>query len=419
MTSPHQPSGPGARPPHRGPGLRGTLAGHPLLADALLTVLLLLATTAPARWYFGHHPVLLAFQAAIMVPLAWRRKGPWVVFGVVAAVAFGQWLYGMIIPGDVALLVALYTVAAHCDRTRTWIAAGVLESGIVLASMRFAPPGHAGVKAFVALSGMAVAAGVIGMNLRTRRAYLAALEDRAARLERERDQRAQLAVAGERARIAREMHDIVTHSLSVMVALADGAKFAVPRSPDKAVTAMDQVSDTGRQALTDMRRFLGKLRPDEPDAVRHPQPGIAQLDALAAQVRAAGLPVRLTVEGGTRNASAAAQLTVYRLVQEALTNTLKHASPGARATVRVSCRDDRIGIEVRDDGRPVTVGGEGGHGIAGMRDRVAAYGAVVEAGPLPHGGWRVATCLSLGEPVGRSGGARAEERFDGEQRGTG
>jgi len=174
---------------------------------------------------------------------------------------------------------------------------------------------------------MVLAAAMIGSNMRARRERLTFLEDRAVRLERERDQREQLAVAGERARIAREMHDVVTHNLSVMVALADGAVFAQPRSPERAMVAMRQVSATGRQAITDMRRFLGVLRSDEPDALRHPMPGIGQLDGLAEQVRAAGLPTRLEVAGEPSVVPAAAQLTVYRLVQEALTNTMKHTPP--------------------------------------------------------------------------------------------
>ena len=144
-----------------------------------------------------------------------------------------------------------------------------------------------------------------------------------------------------------------------------------------------------------MRRFLGVLRADEPDALRHPQPGIGQLDALAAQVRATGLPVRLRVGGDTATVPAAAQLTVYRLVQEALTNTLQHTAAGARASVTVDCPGDRVAVEVRDDGRAVPSPGGPGHGIAGMRDRAAAYGADVEAGPLPGGGWRVAATLML------------------------
>ncbi|MEU1625275.1 sensor histidine kinase [Streptomyces sp. NPDC020096] len=405
MTRYTQNQGPGAELPSRGFGLREFAGRHPVVGDSLLAALLALVSTAPMHFVFSRHLELLCYQLALLLPLVWRRRAPLTVFAVIAAVAFAQWLYaGRVLPGDVALLVALYTVAAHCSRRHTLAASGVIAVGNLLAVVRWASP-ERGVKTFIGLSALALAAGVIGTNMRTRRAYLAALEDRAARLERERDQRAQLAVAGERARIAREMHDIVTHSLSVMVALADGAAFAAPRAPEKAAAAMEQVSGTGRQALTDMRRFLGVLRADEPDALRHPQPGIAQLDALAAQVRAVGLPVRLRVEGDMASVPAAAQLTVYRLVQEALTNTLKHAAAGVRASVRVSCPGDRVEVEVRDDGRPVASSGEGGHGIDGMRDRVAAYGGQLEAGPLPGGGWRVATCLKLGdlEPVDLEG----------------
>jgi signal transduction histidine kinase len=227
---------------------------------------------------------------------------------------------------------------------------------------------------------------------------MAFLEDRAVRLERERDQRAQLAVAGERARIAREMHDIVTHNLSVMVALADGAVFAQGAAPERATAAMRQVGVTGRQAITDMRRFLGVLRADEPDALRHPMPGIAQLGALAEQVRAAGLPTRLEVAGEPSAVTSAAQLTVYRLVQEALTNTLKHAPPGARAEVRVVCTPDTVTLAVIDDGAgtvPRGPSGASGHGLPGMRERAAAYGGGLSAGPRPGGGWHVTARLDL------------------------
>ncbi|WP_269854173.1 sensor histidine kinase [Streptomyces sp. RPT161] len=398
MTRYDQVQGPGAELPPWGSALRTFAGRHPVVGDALLTALLALVASAPMHLMFGRHPELLCYQLALLLPLAWRRRAPLVVFAVISAVALVQWLYaGRVLPGDVALLVALYTVAAHCPRRRTLAASGVIALGNLLAVVRWSSP-ERGAKTFVGLCALALAAGMIGANMRNRRAYLAALEDRAARLERERDQRAQLAVAGERARIAREMHDIVTHSLSVMVALADGAAFAATRAPEKSAAAMEQVSGTGRQALTDMRRFLGVLRADEPDALRHPQPGIGQLDGLAAQVRAVGLPVRLRVEGDVASVPAAAQLTVYRLVQEALTNTLKHAAAGARASVRVSCPGDRVEVEVRDDGHPVPSSGEGGHGIDGMRDRVAAYGGQVEAGPLPGGGWRVAACLKLEDP---------------------
>ena len=344
-------------------------------------------------------PLLLA-HAALVAPLAWRRRAPMTVFGCMAAAALGQWVADLRTPADVALLVALYTVAANEDRRRTLTAFAVLEGGILLATLRWSLH-ERGAATFVSLSAMATAAAVTGSNVRGRRVHMAFLEDRAVRLERERDQRAQLAVAGERARIAREMHDIVTHNLSVMVALADGAVFAQPATPERATAAMHQVGVTGRQAITDMRRFLGVLRADEPDALRHPQPAIAQLTGLAEQVRAAGLPTRLEVAGEPSLVPAAAQLTVFRLVQEALTNTMKHAPAGARAEVRVACTAEEVTLSVADDGAgvvPAPPSGTSGHGLPGMRERAAAYGGRLTAGPRAGGGWRVEAVLALTTP---------------------
>ncbi|MEU7059261.1 histidine kinase [Streptomyces sp. NPDC046197] len=368
----------------------------PPAVDALFAAAVFLAQTGVEHRRLRElmWPVLL-FTGLLALPLVWRRRAPLTAFLAMSAVALVQWCADVRIPADVSLLIALYTVAAYAPRRRTWLAIGVLEGGIVLASARWAPEGR-GAESFVALSAMAVAAAVIGMNMRSRRAHMAFLEERAVRLERERDQQAQLAVAGERSRIAREMHDIVTHNLSVMVALADGAVFAQERSPDRATAAMRQVSTTGRQAITDMRRFLGVLRADEPDALRHPMPGIAQLEPLADQVRAAGLPTRLRIAGDPAGVPVPAQLTVYRLVQEALTNTLKHTPPGTRADVRVRCDPQRITVHVTDDGPAVKVPvASGGQGLHGMRERAAAYGGEFEAGPRPDGGWHVRAVLAL------------------------
>ncbi|MDX6332332.1 MAG: hypothetical protein QOI83_4715, partial [Streptomycetaceae bacterium] len=387
-----------ARPARPGP--RPALTGwvrRPFVADAALATALFAAATAAIRHSLPNRPWLMVFQVALVLPLVWRRRAPLAVFGVIAAAALAQWLSDVrMLPADLALLVALYCVAAHSDRRRLLLAGAVLETGIVMASVRWTL--HERIAgSLVSLTALGTAAAVIGMNMRTRRAYLASLEDRAVRLERERDQQSRLAVAGERARIAREMHDIVTHNLSVMVALADGAVFAQQRSPEKATTAMRQISGTGRQALTDMRRFLGVLRDDEPDALRHPMPGLPQLESLAGQVRAAGLPTRLELDGDPGLVPAAAQLTVYRLVQEALTNTLKHTPPGTSAQVRVSCSADAVSLVVTDDGRAAdtTTAPGSGHGLAGMRERTAAFGGSLDAGPRPGGGWRVAARLGL------------------------
>ncbi|MFF4006775.1 sensor histidine kinase [Streptomyces sp. NPDC001717] len=366
-----------------------------LVWDSVLPALLLLhvVTTYPAR----ELPVAAALTAALALPLVWRRRAPLAVFVAVVAAAFAQWLADVQLAADVALLMALYTTAAHTGRRGTLLAAAVVEGGAVLACLRWASNG-AFLTPFVALSATVVAAAVLGVNVRTGRAYLAAVQERAERLALHQEQQALLAVAEERARITREMHDIVTHNLSVMVALTDAAVHAQHRSPDRATAAMLQISETGRQALTDMRRSLGVLRADEPDAERHPLPGIAQLEALADQMTAAGLPTGLEVRGGHAHLPATAQLTVYRLVQEALTNTLKHTPAGTRATVRVECSAGSVGVEVTDSGpRPaLPAATPSGHGIPGMRERAAAYGGTLRAGPLPSGGWGVRTRLLLG-----------------------
>ncbi|WP_374771798.1 histidine kinase [Streptomyces sp. NBC_01310] len=366
----------------------------PLVWDSVLPALLLLnvVTTYPAR----ELPVAAALTAALALPLVWRRRAPLAVFAAVVAAAFVQWLADVQLPGDIALLVALYTAAAHTGRRGTLLAAAVVEGGAVLACLRWAPNG-AFLTPFVALSATVVAAAVLGVNVRTGRAYLAAVQERAERLALHQEQQALLAVAEERARITREMHDIVTHNLSVMVALTDAAVYAQHRSPDRATAAMLQISETGRQALTDMRRSLGVLRADEPDAERHPLPGIAQLEALADQMAAAGLPTGLEVRGGHAHVPATAQLTVYRLVQEALTNTLKHTPASTCATVLVECSAGSVGVEVTDSGpRPaLPAAAPSGHGIPGMRERAAAYGGTLRAGPLPSGGWGVRTRLLL------------------------
>ncbi|WP_050370206.1 sensor histidine kinase [Streptomyces acidiscabies] len=370
--------------------------GLRLLLPALL--LLNIVTTYPPRQL----PVPLALTAALALPLVWRRRAPLTVFGVVAAAAFVQWLADVQLPADIALLVALHAVAAHSGRRGTLLAGAVVEAGALLACLRWATDG-AFLTPFVALTAMVVASAVLGMNARTTRAYLGVLEERAARLEQQQDQQARLAVAEERTRIAREMHDIVTHNLSVMVALTDAAVYAQHRSPDKATAVMLQISETGRQALTDMRRSLGVLRTDEPDAERHPLPGIAQLRSLADQMCAAGLPTRVEVQGGHTHIPATAQLTVYRLVQEALTNTLKHTPTGTRAKVRIRCSAETVTVDVTDSGpgSPPPGATPSGHGIPGMRERSAAYGGSLRTGPLPGGGWGVHTRLSLsnGEEV--------------------
>jgi signal transduction histidine kinase len=379
--------GSGAR---RGAGaVRRFVVEHQTVADGgSAAALLLFATGNLAHAHAA--PSLLLVQVGLFAPLIWRRRAPRLVFCVVAMVAFVQWLIGALLPvGDFGLLVAFYTVAAYVPLGGVLGASVIMEVGVALATAKWAPHGHE-IKTFVLLSGTSTAAGVIGLQIRTRRAYLASLEDRAARAEHERDQQAQLAVTAERARISREVHDIVTHSLSVMVALTDGAACTMP--PGRPAEAVGKASDIGRQAIEEMRRLLGVLR-DGPSVDRHPQPGLEQLDDLLTQVRAAGLPTTLTIIGSPGGLSAGVELAVYRVVQEALTNTRKHAA-GATAVIRLTYGRSSVEVEILDSGPagPDSARGvddEVGHGITGMRERAAVYGGMVEVGPLPDGGWRV------------------------------
>jgi signal transduction histidine kinase len=372
--------------------VRSLVDRHPVAVDALIA-LALLAIASMQTLGHGRAAWAWLFVPLLTLPLLWRRRAPSVVFAAIALAAFAQWLVARPTWADVALLVALYTVAATAPRARALAAGAVLELGVVLAVARWLHHGDP-VSGTVFLTGMVIAAGALGRSAQNRRAYLRSLEDRAARLEHERDQQGQIAAAAERARIAREMHDIVAHNLSVMTALADGAAYAARSDPDQAVRAMDLSAQTGRQALADMRRLLGVLREDA-GAERAPQPGADDVPELIAQVRAAGLPVTLAVEGSYEALPSAAQLTLFRLIQEALTNSLKHAGPGATAAIALRYRDDVVELDVSDTGRGASVASLGGQGLSGMRERAAVYAGEVEAGPRPEGGWRVRARLNV------------------------
>jgi signal transduction histidine kinase len=365
---------------------------HEILADIALAAAVLLIAIPDALSEHSHPIVPLAFDAALAIPLVWRRRRPLPVFALLVAIAAVQWLADVRVIGDAALLVALSTVASHEPRKVAAAAAGIVEAGAVLATLRWGSDDV--FKTFVGLSGLTIAAAVLGTSARHHR-------ERTTRLEVERDQQSRLAAAAERARIAREMHDIVAHNLSVMIALADGAAFAAGQSPERSVTAMETVSATGRQALGEMRRLLGVLRDDQSAGTLVPQPGVHEIDRLVGQVRAAGLPVTLAVEGDGEALPAGAQLTVFRLVQEALTNSLKHAGPKASAAVRLRYDAAGVDVEVSDDGTGERAPSQAAHGLGlnGMRERAAVYAGTVEAGPLPSGGWRVRTRLAIDSPV--------------------
>jgi signal transduction histidine kinase len=236
-----------------------------------------------------------------------------------------------------------------------------------------------------------------GDNTRTRKAHLATLEARAADLEREQEQRTALAVAAERGRITRELHDVVAHGLSVMVVQAQGAEAALHRHPERTQVALTNVITTGRASLAEMRRLLGLVR-TQPGPHLDPQPSLAALPELIERVRASGTPVAFHLTGEPATLPAGVELSAYRIIQEALTNTLKHADPGSNSSVDLDFAADRLRIRVRDTGTPGSppVFGNGLHGIA---ERVTALGGTLHAGPADHGGFEVAVLLPLQTPA--------------------
>jgi signal transduction histidine kinase len=364
----------------------------PVVVDAALAAVLGAGTVPQlvhsARQPAGGFTVRLVLSVLLVAPVVWRRRRPLPAFAFAATVALLQWSVGVPLAADVALLVYLYTVASRYPVRVGVLAAAVVEAGVVLASVRWDLAESLDlpwIPALLLLSGPVAAALLLGVSVRTRRQTLAALAGRA-------EQQAAAAVAAERTRIARELHDIVAHGLSVMVTLSDAAALKQAREPDRAASAMRQVSATGHQALEDMRRLLGVLRTEDDPAGRHPQPGLTQLDALVAQVRETGLAVSVT--GTPGSVPLGPELTVYRIVQEAITNTLKHARAPTRIAIDLSYRAGVVVVEVRDDGARVSAAAPG-LGLTGMRERVAGYDGSLDAGPDPGGGWRVRACLPL------------------------
>jgi signal transduction histidine kinase len=372
-----------------------------VLPDAVLATIVIFTAAFRAHDPLAAHRVqIIVFSLALGLPLVWRRRSPLLVFGIVCAFAFAQWLTTVPVVADVALLIAFYTVAATQNLRWLIAAASTLEVGVVLAVLRYheGRGPHEFALGVLFLSLLVIAAGAFGMNIRVRRAYLHEVEQRAARLEFERDQQGQLAVAAERTRIAREMHDVIAHNLTVMVALADGAALTAANDPDRAAAAMRESSATGRRALREIRRVLGVLREDGGAADLAPAPGLVDLDRLVGTIRRTGFDATLTWQGAVpEELPPSLGLSIYRLVQESLTNTVKHASGADRVSVLIRRADEAIEVLVADNGHAdETTLREGGHGIVGMRERVSAHGGTVSVGPTSTG-WLVHATFLLTE----------------------
>ena len=345
----------------------------------------------------------------LCVVVALRRRAPEKMLLLTVLMGVGQLLLG-VRPGaaDFAMLVIIYTVAMAGRRWASRLALGCGLGAAGLSQMRWpeesADSWVQSVFVAVVLTVPFVLAWVLGDSMRTRRAYFDHLEERAARLESEREAQSKVAVAAERARIARELHDVVAHNVSVMVVQADGAAYVMDAAPDQARQALETISSTGRQALAEMRRLLGVLRADDTREGGEyvPQPDVEQIEELVDKVRQTGLTVDFKVEGTPRPLPSGVELTAYRIVQEALTNTRKHGGPDAGASVRLVYFDDGLGLLVEDDGRGVAHelyedgGADGaGHGMIGMRERVGMVGGTLDAGPRPGGGFRISALLPL------------------------
>ncbi|MFD3519154.1 sensor histidine kinase [Streptomyces sp. NPDC058653] len=386
---------------------------HPLVWNLLLVSCLLIGgvvDVAGGGWQrVAPNPDAPLWLAAICVvayplPLLRRRTHPLEALLAMFPLALAQAWAGAGLQTTVFCeLIAVFNIALRLPMRQLALSVALLNAPLVLGVARHPAEGWV-IPLQSSLTSIAAVA-LLGIAWRTRQEYTASLRERAKQLEIERDQQAQLAAAAERTRIAREMHDILGHNLSVITGLADGGSYAGKKNPQRATEALDAIAVTSRQALMELRRLLGILQnetgPTTP-AELAPQPGLGELDQLIDGVRAAGLPVDVTVTGdpgfgpgfgpglGLDTAPKGRQLTIYRVVQEALTNTLKHAGPDATARVTLSRTREAITVDITDTGRPGPTN-TGGRGITGMRERSALYAGTLEVGPLPapDQGWRV------------------------------
>ncbi len=367
---------------------------HPFLTGTAVAAVTAAASVIGLAIQHRITPTMLGFCAAFCLPLLVAHRAPRAGYAVVASVALLQWFISGPQLADAAVLITLYWVCLESSASSIMVAVAVAEAGAIMLAVRWETQEF---KYWVAVTGLAVAAAAVGLMIRQRRQLLISLQEKAARLEAERDQQAALGAAAERARIAREMHDIVSHNLTVMIALADGARYALDGAPEQASGAIERVSATGRQALMEMRRLLGVLRGEPAREPFAPQPTLERLDELIARVDAAGIPVMVDVDGNLQELAPGVQLAVFRVAQEALTNTLKHAARPTTARLQLRCSGGQVELEVTNTGSPRGASAPGapparasdGRGLLGMRERANVYDGELDVGPTEDGGWRV------------------------------
>ncbi|WP_422933484.1 sensor histidine kinase [Sinomonas sp. P47F7] len=379
---------------------------HPARVDALAAATLFVVLAGPYV-VMGLRLREFVFASLLVIPLAWRRTHPAASGAIVAAVSLIQVIVSnQPVAAQPLALVTVYSLAAYGPRWASLGGLGLAALGGFLFVLRFfVLPTMAGAYltangglripiqliGAIAIDAAVLAAWTLGDLARARRLALQALEDRARRLEVERQQERDLAAADERTRIAREMHDIVAHSLSVIITQADGARYAAAKEPGLAVATLGTIAETGRASLGEMRRLLGVLRGDEASSMR-PLPSLHDVEGLLDAVRRSGVAVTFASEGAPRRQlPAGAELTAYRVVQESLTNVLKHAGPRASARVTQEWTTRGLQLEIADDGRGAASDPPSGNGqgLRGMAERVALYDGAVNASPLPGGGFSV------------------------------
>ncbi|MGW6715626.1 sensor histidine kinase [Streptomyces globisporus] len=345
--------------------------------------------------------LVLLMSLGFSLPLLWRRTHPLAVVLLMTPISLVNIWTGAVVQASLLQLIPVFQIVLRSS-FRT-VAAAALLFVVPVLSGGFRIPSGWGQEVVSYVWGLVFVV-LLGIAVRTRREYTEALVERAHRLEHERDQQARLAAAAERTRIAREMHDIIGHNLSVITGLADGGAYAARKNPERAGQALEAIGTTSRQALSELRRLLGVLRDDHPDAERAPQPTLDELTPLIERVRRAGLPVHLKLNGEptARSLTPGRQLTVYRVIQEALTNTLKHATGPTCATVTLTYSRTHLDARITDTGTGAGRTAEteeaplAAQGIMGMRERAALYDGSLEAGPLPeHTGWQVQLRLPL------------------------
>jgi signal transduction histidine kinase len=394
----------------RPPSLLSRLrALDPWLVDALIA--LALAILIELQFILGDQPgpeanaVNLIGGLLLTAPIAWRRRAPLaMICAVVATGVVNEALDGGLfsfpagsgsrgeIPPFATLVtgvIAFYSLGAHARAREARIG---LALGLAGLWATVAVSGQVDFGSYFFSTALAIIPWLVGRNARGRSLRLAAAE-------REQEQRTRLAVGDERARIARELHDVVAHSVGIIVIQAEGARRVFDRNPERAREALDSIEQTARTALADMRSSLGVLRDQSGSPMREPQPGLAELDGLLERAREGGLEVELAVEGKPRTLPRGVDLSAYRIVQEALTNTIKHAGP-ARSQITLRYGERELEVEIADDGPGQSVNGAGGSsglGLLGMRERAASVGGEVETGSGPEGGFVVRASLPFGE----------------------